>query len=100
MQFLDEFCPVDDTKENCDDAGPENINNYVVPVVDDEYLAKLEQELKVLKAMKGYTGPDPSGKWSSKEDTSKNSRTPPEDLKPQFCPVSDFNNIVLHTEEV
>ena len=32
--------------------------------MDDEYLAKLEAEIKVLKANKGFTSTaDPKGKW-------------------------------------
>ena len=32
--------------------------------MDDEYLAKLEAEIKVLKAIKGFTSTaDPKGKW-------------------------------------
>lgn len=58
----DEFCFVD-SKEDCHDPFPTTDN---VLSVDDEYLAKLEVELRVLKAMKGFTGPDPKGKLKKK----------------------------------
>lgn len=54
----DAFCPINNPTEDC--LGPKTSFQEV----DDEYLAKLEAEIKVLKAIKGFTSTaDPKGKW-------------------------------------
>ena len=56
--FSDAFCPINNPTEDC--LGPKTSFQEV----DDEYLAKLEAEIKVLKAIKGFTSTaDPKGKW-------------------------------------
>ena len=57
--FSDVFCPINNPTEDC--LGPKTSFQEV----DDEYLAKLEAEIKVLKAIKGFTSTaDPKGKWN------------------------------------
>ena len=57
LYFSDGFCPINNPNQDCVGLEP--------PFqVDDEYLAKLEAEIKVLKTIKGFTSTaDPKGKW-------------------------------------
>jgi len=53
----DGFCSINNPNQDC-------LGHEPPFQVDDEYLAKLEAEIKVLKAIKGFTSTaDPKGKW-------------------------------------
>ena len=57
LYFSDGFCPINNPNQDC-------VGHEPPFQVDDEYLAKLEAEIKVLKAIKGFTSTaDPKGKW-------------------------------------
>ena len=65
--FNQKQCLVKDPDPGCFKAGPS-----LAKTVDDDYLDQLEQELKVLRELRGLTGPDPRGKFKVKAAT-----TPP-----------------------
>ena len=57
LYFSDGFCPINNPNQDC-------VGHEPPFQVDDEYLAKLEAEIKVLKTIKGFTSTaDPKGKW-------------------------------------
>lgn len=57
LYFSDGFCPINNPNQDC-------LGHEPPFQVDDEYLAKLEAEIKVLKTIKGFTSTaDPKGKW-------------------------------------
>lgn len=55
----DEFCHADNLENAQGDCAQSSESPIPQIPIDDEYLAQIEKELKVLKAMKGFTGPDP-----------------------------------------
>ena len=55
-----DLCSLNDQAAS-EDCEVETLMPSISPI-DDDYIAKLELELKVLKAMKGFTGPDPKGR--------------------------------------
>ena len=60
FSFTDEFCSIENPTPDCVHTGPQ------ITQVDDEYLAKLEAEIKVLKAMKkGFTSTIPDQEKSN-----------------------------------